>query len=81
MAYSPTKVKVTTNDLEFIFNYTLWNNLTELDLSEIEGNIVIPEEILSNGGPLRQENEDCVIYVSAAVKANYADYDFIQVKP
>ena len=83
----PTAMKVTTTDLSFVFEMPgkdTWFNLEYMDFSECGDDIEFPEEFLSSG-QYRWEDEyadGCaVVYVSSAVKAKYADYDFIQVKP
>ena len=82
----PTAMKVTTTDLSFVFEMPgkdTWFNLEYMDFSECGDDIEFPEEFLSSG-QYRWEDEyadGCaVVYVSSAVKAKYADYDFIQVK-
>lgn len=82
-----TGIKVTTSDLDFILNSnciptSLTGDFEYLDLSECGDSIEFPEEFLTNfQSKMDGFGEDwCTIYVSSAVKANYADYDFIQVK-
>ena len=82
-----TSMTVTTSDLDFIFNCSyLPGSLCadfELDLSGCGDSIEFPEEFLTNFQSKIDENYGNwlgVVYVSSAVKANYADYDFIQVK-
>ena len=71
-------IKVTTSDLDFIFNNDYFPGFCGgyLDLTQCGDNIEFPEEFLST----YQHWTSAPIYVSAAVKANYEAYDFIQVK-
>ena len=79
--WSVAKVVVTTADVDFIFDVYIELHggvLKELDLSACGDNITIPENVLANG---YENSKNVIIYVNETVKAKYADYDFIQVKP
>ena len=81
-------IKVIINDKEFIeliisymfhFSYPCLNE--GIDLTECGDDIEFSEEIFTKYESMKNEyNIDWKIYVTSAVKANYADYDFIQVK-
>ena len=82
-------VKVTINDKEFInqliISYILKSTTSCLnegiDLTECGDNIEFSEEVFTEYESMKtSHNMDWKIYVTSAVKANYADYDFIQVK-
>ena len=55
------------------------NGLTVVDLSACGDDITFPELVLNEKSTYYSSLE--VIYVNETVKAKYADYDFIQVKP
>ena len=70
-----SKIKVTTSDVNFIFDmqsYTL-DSLTELDLSECGDNIEIPTSFADSSPNVK-------IYVSSVVKAKYEAYNNIVAK-
>ena len=70
-----SKIKVTTSDVNFIFDmesYTL-DSLTELDLSECGDNIEIPTSFADSYPNVK-------IYVSSVVKAKYEAYNNIVAK-
>ena len=73
-------VVLTTPDVSFFMGDGVlpWRGLTVVDLSACGDNITIPEEVLNKEYGYSSVE---VIYVNETVKAKYADYDFIQVKP
>ena len=69
----PSYIKIMPSYLNFWFDniFYFWN--TSIDLTECGDTIEFPTSVLS-------ASQNITIYVTSAVKENYQNYDFIQVK-